>query len=74
MKLQNYHTDFQLGELRTNLFRFLQLELRKLRSEHALTKTTSSVGAELGQNSGLLAYRFQNLVLNTKCKPFPVSF
>lgn len=60
MKLQNYHTHFQLGELRTNLFRFLQSQLKKLRPDLALTKTTSSVVAELGQNSGLLAYRFQN--------------
>lgn len=71
MKLQNYHTDFHLGELGNNLFRFLLLQMRKLRPD--LTKTTSSVVAELGQNSGFLAYRFQNLVLNTKFKPFPVS-
>lgn len=71
MKLQNYHTDFQLEYLGNNLFRFLLLQMKKLRPE--LTKTTSSVVAELGQNAGLLAYRFQNLVLNTKVKPFPIS-
>lgn len=48
MKLWNYHTGFQLGELRNNLFRFILLQIRKMRPEHAFTKTISSVVAEAG--------------------------